>query len=58
MDDDKYRFQEGPVAADWTPGKDRVDIEKVLESVHLFKWQYKNGNGELLDLWIGDVELY
>jgi hypothetical protein len=42
----------------WTPEKDRVAVEKVLENVHLFKWQYKNGNGDLLDLWIDDVELY
>jgi len=39
--------------------KDKIfDIEKVLENVHLFKWQYKNGNGEIMDLWIDDVELY
>ena len=33
-------------------------IEDVLAAVHLFKWQYKNGTGEEMDLWIDDVELY
>jgi hypothetical protein len=42
----------------WTPSAARTDIDKVLENVHLFKWQYKNGNGEEIELWIDDVQLY
>jgi hypothetical protein len=42
----------------WVKKDKIVDIEKVLETVHLFKWQYKNGNGEVMDIWIDDVELY
>ncbi|MCX8093447.1 MAG: hypothetical protein N3E50_04700 [Candidatus Goldbacteria bacterium] len=42
----------------WVKKDKIVDIEKVLESVHLFKWQYKNGNGEIMEIWIDDVELY
>ncbi len=42
----------------WTPPGVSVPVEKVLESVHLFKWQYKNGKGDLMDLWIDDVQLY
>jgi hypothetical protein len=42
----------------WTPAGSAVPVEKVLESVHLFKWQYKNGSGDLMELWIDDVQLY
>lgn len=42
----------------WVKKDKVVDIEKVLETVHLFKWQYKNGNGNIMDIWIDDVELY
>lgn len=42
----------------WVKKDKIVDIEKVLETVHLFKWQYKNGNGEIMEIWIDDVELY
>jgi hypothetical protein len=42
----------------WTPGSAKSDIEKVLENIHLFKWQYKNGTGEEMELWIDDVQLY
>jgi len=42
----------------WAAKDAVVSMDKVLESVHLFKWQYKNGNGRPIDLWIDDVELY
>ena len=42
----------------WTPGNAKIDVERVLENIHLFKWQYKNGNGEQMELWIDDVQLY
>jgi hypothetical protein len=42
----------------WTPAKNLINIEKVLQNVHLFKWQYENGNGSLADIWLAQVELY
>jgi hypothetical protein len=42
----------------WTPAKTAVKIEKVLQNVHLFKWQYENGNGSLADIWLAQVELF
>jgi len=42
----------------WVKEEHRFEIDDVLSSVHLFKWQYKNGNGELMDVWIDDLELY
>jgi hypothetical protein len=42
----------------WTPRDKTVQVEKVLDSVHLFKWQYRNGTGDLMDVWIADVQLY
>lgn len=42
----------------WVKKDKVVSIEKVLENVHLFKWQYKNGNGNIMEIWIDDVELY
>lgn len=42
----------------WTPAKAKTEIERVLENVHLFKWQYKNGNGEQIEVWIDEVQLY
>jgi hypothetical protein len=42
----------------WTPSKSAVKIEKVLQNVHLFKWQYENGNGSLADIWLAQVELF
>ncbi len=42
----------------WTPRDSIVEIENVLKSVHLFKWQYKNGGGETIEFWIDDVQLY
>ncbi len=42
----------------WTV-KDKIyPIEKVLENVHLFKWQYDNGNGKVMDIWIDDLVLF
>lgn len=43
---------------DWTAQNRRFPVEKVLENVHLFKWQYKNGNGKVMDLWIDDLVLF
>jgi hypothetical protein len=43
---------------EWTPKADEVAVERVLENVHLFKWQYKNGNGKVMDLWIDDLVLF
>jgi hypothetical protein len=42
----------------WASGNAKMDVEHVLENVHLFKWQYKNGLGEQIELWIDDVQLY
>jgi len=42
----------------WTDKKLRFQPDDVLRTVHLFKWQYRNGSGEVMDLWIDDVELY
>jgi hypothetical protein len=42
----------------WTAAAAKTEINKVLENVHLFKWQYKNGNGEEIELWIDEVQLY
>jgi hypothetical protein len=42
----------------WADKKSIVSMDKVLENVHLFKWQYKNGDGRLVDIWIADVELF
>ncbi len=42
----------------WTPEKYRVDIESVLKDVHLFKWQYKNGSGEQMEIMLDDVALF
>jgi len=42
----------------WVKKEKIVNIEKVLETVHLFKWQYKNGNGQVMEIWLDDVELY
>ncbi len=42
----------------WVSGENKVDVDKVLENVHLFKWQYKNGNGKPVEIWIDDVELF
>ncbi len=42
----------------WTPNNAVVPIEKVLENVHLFKWQFKNGDGNLVDIWIDNVRLF
>ena len=42
----------------WTPKDSEAVIEKVLANVHLFKWQYKNGSGKVMDLWIDDLVLF
>lgn len=42
----------------WTPGSKRVDVETLLKSVHLFKWQFSGGTGEAMELWIDDIQLY
>ncbi|MCE5299549.1 MAG: hypothetical protein LLG37_01580 [Spirochaetia bacterium] len=42
---------------DWTPDRSRVKIDNVLETVHLFKWQFKYCSGPF-ELWIDDIELY
>jgi hypothetical protein len=42
----------------WAGRRLSVPIGTVLGNVHLFKWQYKNGNGAIMDLWINDVELF
>ena len=43
---------------EWTPKDDIFPVDEVLENVHLFKWQYKNGNGKVIDLWIDDLVLF
>ena len=42
----------------WTPAGAVVPMDRVLENVHLFKWQYKNGDGRPVDIWVADVELF
>ncbi len=42
----------------WTKEENKTDIEEVLKTVHLFKWQYRNGDGGKMDIWIDNVELY
>lgn len=51
-------FRKGLSQPYWTSSAAKTDINKVLENVHLFKWQYKNGTGEEIELWIDDVQLY
>jgi hypothetical protein len=42
----------------WTQKGDVFPMEEVLKDVHLFKWQYKNGSGKVMDLWIDDLVLF
>ncbi len=51
-------FRQDLQQPEWVPRSKRVDIDKVLKSVHLFKWQFSGADGEVMDLWIDDIQLY
>ena len=42
----------------WAGKSRHADIEDVLKSVHLFKWQFTGPGGEEMELWMDDVKLY
>jgi hypothetical protein len=50
-------FREDLKQPQWAPKGDIFPVEEVLGSVRLFKWQYKNGNGRVMALWIDDLVL-
>jgi len=51
-------FRKDLIQPYWTPNNAVVPIDKVLENVHLFKWQFKNGDGQVVDFWIDNVRLF
>lgn len=51
-------FKDDLKQPEWTVKNKVFPVDKVLENVHLFKWQYKNGNGKVMDLWIDDLILF
>jgi hypothetical protein len=42
----------------WTKPAEQVNIEQVLVNENLIKWQYGNGNGHRVDIWIDKLEFY
>jgi hypothetical protein len=42
----------------WAKPGEQVNIEKVLGNANLIKWQYSNGNGHRVDIWIDKLEFY
>jgi hypothetical protein len=42
----------------WTTKNRVFKVDDILKSVHLFKWQYTNGNGKVMDIWINDLVLF
>jgi len=54
----KIYFRKDLKQPSWVSSEKRVNIEKVLSDAKLIKWQYGNGCGYKIDLWIDDIELF
>ncbi len=54
----KLYFRKDLKQPDWVAKEKRIDIEKVLSDAKLIKWQYSNGQGHKIDLWIDDIEFF
>jgi len=54
----KLNFRKDFKQPHWAKDADRVDIEAVLADANMLKWQWTEGKGTELDLWIDDLELY
>jgi len=42
----------------WAKKENLVTIDEVLSDANLIKWQYKEGQGHAVDIWIDDLQLY
>ena len=42
----------------WTKAGHVTAMDDVLADANLIKWQYKGGNGQAVDIWIDDLQLY
>jgi hypothetical protein len=54
----KINFRKDLKQPDWAKPENRYDIEKVLSDANLIKWQYENGGGHKVDIWIDKLEFY
>ncbi len=42
----------------WAKKENLVSIDEVLSDANLIKWQYSDGQGHPVDIWIDDLQLY
>jgi len=42
----------------WAKKENLVSIDEVLADANLIKWQYKEGKGSQVDIWIDDLQLF
>ncbi len=54
----KINFRKDLKQPDWVKPDERFDIEKVLSDANLIKWEYENGDGHKVDIWIDKLEFY
>ena len=54
----KINFRKDLKQPDWAKPEERFDIEKVVSDANLIKWQYENGGGHKVDIWIDNLEFY
>ncbi|MEI7542224.1 MAG: hypothetical protein WCJ94_03105 [bacterium] len=42
----------------WTKPEHKVSMDEVLANANLLKWQYVDGKGHFVDIWIDDLQLF
>lgn len=54
----KIDFRKELKQPSWTTPSDRVSIDTVLSDANIIKWEYRNGGGHRVDIWIDKLEFY